>query len=122
MRIARQFSILLIAYNHTAGGDPHHEPLAILIKDPVSHQTLGGLWEEPVTTGFRRTLRGARATSWSEFGFTHFDAGEDIARKRGCIGAWLDTFAFQAPEFYKKQGYESPARSRIILADLTGRF
>ena len=31
---------------------------------------------------------------------------EDIARTRGCTGLWLDTYWFQAPEFYQKQGYE----------------
>lgn len=31
---------------------------------------------------------------------------EDHARKLGCRQAWLDTFTFQAPEFYRKQGYE----------------
>ena len=32
---------------------------------------------------------------------------EDIARRRGCVGVWLDTFSHQAPDFYRKQGYEA---------------
>jgi len=31
---------------------------------------------------------------------------EEEARKRGAKHAYLDTFSFQAPEFYKKQGYQ----------------
>ena len=31
---------------------------------------------------------------------------EAEARSRGCIGAWLDTFDFQARGFYEKLGYE----------------
>ncbi len=31
---------------------------------------------------------------------------EEQARARGCIGAWLDTFSFQARGFYEKLGYE----------------
>jgi GNAT superfamily N-acetyltransferase len=31
---------------------------------------------------------------------------EDQARKLGAKNAYLDTFSFQAPEFYKKQGYQ----------------
>jgi GNAT superfamily N-acetyltransferase len=30
---------------------------------------------------------------------------EQAARGEGCIGAWLDTFSFQARGFYEKQGY-----------------
>ena len=30
---------------------------------------------------------------------------EDAARARGCTGVWLDSFGFQAPGFYRAQGY-----------------
>ena len=35
---------------------------------------------------------------------------EDRALALGCHSAWVDTFSFQAPEFYKKLGYREFAR------------
>ncbi|EKM0527390.1 GNAT family N-acetyltransferase [Cronobacter turicensis] len=31
---------------------------------------------------------------------------EEEGRQRGCKRVFVDTFSFQAPEFYRKQGYE----------------
>jgi ribosomal protein S18 acetylase RimI-like enzyme len=33
------------------------------------------------------------------------DEAEAIARRRGCRGAWLGTFDFQARELYERHGY-----------------
>ncbi len=38
---------------------------------------------------------------------------ETYAKKTGCVGAYLDTLSFQAPDFYLKHGYE-------VLAELEG--
>ncbi|MFG3757271.1 hypothetical protein ACGE32_33540, partial [Klebsiella pneumoniae] len=34
----------LMAFNEKAGGPAHFQPVAILVKDPASGTTLGGLW------------------------------------------------------------------------------
>ena len=47
---------------------------------------------------------------------------EARALERGCHSAWVDTFSFQAPGFYRKLGYEvfgeldyPPEHKRIFL-------
>lgn len=40
------------------------------------------------------------------FGRQLMEAAHTEARQRGCHGAYLDTFSFQAPDFYQKLGYE----------------
>ncbi|CUX03959.1 Acetyltransferase (modular protein) [Agrobacterium genomosp. 2 str. CFBP 5494] len=35
---------------------------------------------------------------------------EMAAQARGCIGSYVDTFSFQAPNFYRKNGYEEFGR------------
>lgn len=50
------------------------------------------------------------------------EQAEDWARKHGLGGMWLDTFAFQAPDFYRSLGFtefgtieDHPAGSRRIF-------
>ena len=38
---------------------------------------------------------------------------ESYAKERDCVGAYLSTLSFQAPDFYSKHGYE-------VLAELEG--
>ena len=37
-------------------------------------------------------------------------AAEAEAERRGCHGVWLNTASFQAPDFYRKQGYKQLTR------------
>jgi len=40
------------------------------------------------------------------YGKNLLEEGEQIAQKEGCSFIHLDTFSFQAPDFYRKNGYE----------------
>lgn len=48
---------------------------------------------------------------------------EEAARAHGCVGAWVDSYSFQAPGFYERQGYARfgeitgfpPGHSRVFL-------
>lgn len=53
---------------------------------------------------------------------------EALARARNCVGAYLDTYSFQAPEFYLRHGYTvfgeladfPPPHSRLFLQKRLG--
>lgn len=38
------------------------------------------------------------------------DAAESIAGDEGCVGLWLSTFTFQAPDFYDRVGFTQCGR------------
>ena len=126
----RTLSRLITQFNQTASGRPNDfRPLAILISDPETEETLGGLW------------------AWTSFAFLHIDLlfipeelrGTGLGRRliaqaeaeaiaRGCRRAWLDTFSFQARGFYERLGYTvfgsiedyPPGHSRFFLKKTLG--
>ena len=91
---------------NAAAGHPHDtRPLAVLLRDAAG-QVVGGLhgrtgwgWLYAENLAVPPGLRGA---GW---GARLLAAAEAEARARGCIGARLDTYTFQARGFYEKQGY-----------------
>lgn len=97
----------LVAFNDKTAGPSGYQPLAVLIQDPDSGQTIGGLWGKTIYDWlFVELLVVPDRYRGQDIGSRILTRAEDIARSRGCIGVWLDTYAFQAPDFYSKLGYE----------------
>jgi len=114
----------LVAFNRTRAGPSEFRPLAVLIRESGTGMVAGGLWG---ATGLGwlhvellfvpEALRGARV------GQDLMHRAEVEARRRGCRGAWLDTFSFQARGFYERLGYSvcgtiedhPPGHSRFFL-------
>jgi GNAT superfamily N-acetyltransferase len=97
----------LVAYNDKAGGPSGTQPLAVLIQDPATGEPVGGLWGR---TNFDwlyvEMFVVPEAFRGRQLGSNVLKRAEEIARARGCIGVWLNTYEFRAPGFYAKQGYD----------------
>ena len=97
----------LVAYNDKSVGPSNFQPLAILINDPVTGEPAGGLWGKTAYNWcFVELFVVPEQFRGQDIGSKVLAQAEDIARARGCIGLWLDTYWFQARSFYEKQGYE----------------
>jgi GNAT superfamily N-acetyltransferase len=111
-------------FNIDVSGINDRRPLAVLIKDPETYKTLGGVTGR-TSLGLLfidvffipETLRGAG------IGSQVLQMAEAEGRRRGCRAAVLYTISFQAPEFYKKHGWrefgaipcDPPGTSRVFL-------
>ncbi len=91
---------------NAAAGHPHDtRPLAVPLRD-ASGAVIGGLWGR---TGWSwlyvENLAVPAALRGAGWGARLLATAEAEARTRGCVGARLDTYTFQARGFYEKQGY-----------------
>jgi GNAT superfamily N-acetyltransferase len=104
----------LSAYNLEKAGYRDQRPLAILVSDPDTGEVVGGLLGG-TSFGLLRIDRFFLPESLRKqgLGTRIIKAAEDEGRRRGCSRALLTTLSFQAPGFYKRQGWE-------VLAELEG--
>jgi GNAT superfamily N-acetyltransferase len=97
----------LIDHARERGIEPRgHRHLTVLLRDDRG-RVAGGLvattvwgWLQVTQLWIRDDLRGRG------HGAAVLAIAEDEARRRGCHHALLDTFDFQAREFYERLGYE----------------
>lgn len=96
----------LQAYNIQHAGESGHRPLCLFLHSP-DDEVVGGLigatyWDWLYIDLFwlRQDVRG------QGHGHRLIEMAEAEARRRGARAAYLDTFSFQAPDFYLEHGYE----------------
>jgi len=95
----------LRAYNVAQAGEGQSELLALLVRNDQG-EILGGLYGRFFYLWlFIELLSVPEEARGEGMGSKLMGMAEDLARKKECLGIWLDTFDFQAPEFYKKLGY-----------------
>ncbi|MEZ0106677.1 GNAT superfamily N-acetyltransferase [Catenulispora sp. EB89] len=116
-------------FNVEATGVDDRRPLAVLLRDPGTGDVVGGLSGRTSLGLFfvdlffvPKDLRG------NGLGAEILRRAEDEARARGCCAAVLYTISFQAPEFYRKQGWtvfgevpcDPPGTSRVFMTKELG--
>ncbi|BCG24577.1 N-acetyltransferase [Pseudomonas tohonis] len=96
----------LRAHNRAKAGDPQRETLALLVRDERTDEVIGGLYGEIFYRWLYIELLAIPEQARGQgTGSQLMEMAEHAAREKGCVGIWLDTFDFQAPEFYKRHGY-----------------
>lgn len=96
----------LLEYNLSKIEDKNPKDLGIYLEDEAGNKIAGligdthGNW---LTVKFLWVSKEARG---QHLGSEILVKAEEVAKERGCKFAFLDTFSFQAPEFYKKYGYQ----------------
>jgi GNAT superfamily N-acetyltransferase len=97
----------LISFNAEMRNFAPEEPdFAIAIRDPETKEVTGGLYGvDGYGWAFVKLLIVPEPYRGMGLGTRLIEEAEAIARARGYIGVWLDTFEFQARPFYEKLGY-----------------
>lgn len=103
----------LLEYNLARIEDRNPKDLGVYMEDEKGEMIAGlignthGNWMTVKYLWVSEKLRG------QNIGSQILKKAEETAKERGCKYAFLDTFSFQAPEFYKKYGY----REKFVLEE-----
>lgn len=96
----------LLEYNLARIEDKNPKDLGVYVEDEKGEMLAGlignthGNWMTVKFLWVSEKLRG------QNIGSQILIKAEETAKERGCKYVFLDTFSFQAPEFYKKYGYK----------------
>ncbi len=96
----------LYEYNATASGVDDGRWLAIFVRDPAGEIQAGVHGWTWGSTCFVQTLWVREDLRHCGLGTRLLAAAEQEARRRGCREVQLDTHSYQAPDFYRRLGYE----------------
>ncbi|NJD59786.1 MAG: GNAT family N-acetyltransferase [Anaerolineales bacterium] len=96
----------LANYNNQEAGNGHGRSLCFALFGPDQTILGGVIGETHWDWLFINLMWLPEALRGQGFGWQLLRAAEEEGRKRGATHAYLDTFSFQAPEFYKKNGYQ----------------
>ena len=114
----------LKGYNDEAIGLHDRQELQIRITDPETGKPVGGLvGRTSLGVLFIDTVYLPKSLRGTGIGSQILAMAEEEGRRRGCSKAVLFTISFQAPEFYKKLGWQvfgeiapkPPGATRIYL-------
>lgn len=93
-------------YNKQQAGDDNFQRLCFVLL-ASDQEIVGGVLGEIYWNWFHLDLLWVKDDLRGHgYGHRLLIAAEDEARQRGAMNVFLDTFSFQAPDFYKKHGYQ----------------
>jgi GNAT superfamily N-acetyltransferase len=94
------------AFNTQQAGEDNGQNLCFILKTPED-EVVGGIIGATHWNWFYINLMWIQKDLRIQgYGSKLLEMAEEEARKRGAEKAYLDTFSFQAPEFYSKHGYK----------------
>jgi GNAT superfamily N-acetyltransferase len=83
-----------------------YQPIAFLLKDPATGETVGGLSGYQLYDWlFIQFLSVPKALQGKGIGSELLETAEAWCKERHLVGMWLDTFDFGPPGFYEKHGF-----------------
>ncbi|ORM58335.1 GNAT family N-acetyltransferase [Pantoea rodasii] len=98
-------------FNDLMTGMSDRQPLAVLIKSNTNGEILGGMQgRSSLGLLFIDLFYLPPELRSKGIGSEILLRFEDEGKKRGCTAAFLYTISFQAPDFYKKHGWEEFGR------------
>jgi GNAT superfamily N-acetyltransferase len=119
----------LVDYNTAIAGYHNHQSLWLIGRDEQGHIQAGLKGVSFFQWLFVDWLWIAENVRKQGYGSRLLLQAEQVAKERNCVGIFLDTYSFQAPEFYAKHGYKEcgrinnfpPGHERIYLFKTIGQ-